>query len=160
MIVSFTPAILARIFICSLALILSLHVAYADEVSNYVKDGAVIGGVDPVGYFVEMRPVPGDPLYAIEWNGATWRFSSAGNRDAFVANPAMFAPQYGGFCALAMSYGKKLPINPEAFKIVDGKLYLNASKEAQTEFEKDELGTIARANAQWKNVEHIAADKL
>jgi YHS domain-containing protein len=150
----------SHVFSLAVALALSAPSACADEVSNYVKDGLVIGGIDPVAYFVEMRPVAGDPAFAIEWNGATWLFSSTTNRDAFVANPTVFAPQYGGYCALAMSYGKKTPIDPSAFKIIDGKLYLNASLAARKAFEADEGGTIARANDHWKRMEQSPAAEM
>ena len=86
------------------------------------------------------------------WKGAVWRFSSAENRALFVSDPEAYAPQYGGYCAQALSDGALASTIPEAWKIVDGKLYLNYSLQAQQEWESDIPGKIARADGFWPDV--------
>ncbi len=116
------------------------------------RAGAAIEGVDPVAYFAEGRPVKGDRAFEHAWMGATWRFASQANRDAFAADPARFAPQYGGYCAWAVSQGYTATIDPEAWRIVDGKLYLNYSKGVQAKWVKDIPGNIQKANANWPGI--------
>jgi len=134
--------------------------AHADQITNFVQDGVAIAGADPVAYFTQNTSVIGKPGFSADWNGVTWRFASAENRDAFKANPTKFAPQFGGFCATGASFGKKVSIDPGQFKVVDGKLYLNHSPEAQAVFLKDEKGTIAKAETNWSKIETVPADKL
>ncbi len=111
--------------------------------------GKAIRGYDPVAYFTEGRPVEGSAKFTAEWMGATWRFASAANRDSFVAAPERYAPQYGGYCAWAVSQGDTASIDPEAWRIVDGRLYLNYSKSVQGRWEKDIPGNIAKADGNW-----------
>lgn len=114
--------------------------------------GTAIDGTDPVAYFTEGRPVEGSADFTHEWNGATWRFVSAENRDKFKAEPARYAPQYGGYCAWAVSQGYTASTDPEAWKIVDGKLYLNYNKGVQAKWEGDVPGNIAAADGHWPKV--------
>lgn len=115
----------------------------------YTEGDVAIRGADPVAYFTEGRPVAGDPGITAEWGGATWRFASAANRDRFLADPAAAAPQFGGFCAWAVAHGYTAETDPEAWKIVDGRLYLNYSKDVQADWEADIPGFIAKAEANW-----------
>ena len=117
--------------------------------SVFVDDGFAIRGYDPVAYFTEGKPVEGKAEFTAEYEGATWRFASAANRDKFTADPAAFAPQYGGFCAYAVSQGYTAKIEPDAWKIVDGKLYLNYDKRVQRIWEKDIPGYITDADKNW-----------
>ncbi|TYC64929.1 YHS domain-containing protein [Stappia sp. BW2] len=123
--------------------------ASADDITTFTKGGAAIGGTDPVAYFTVGKPVAGSDEYTAEYDEVTWKFSSAENRDKFVANPAKYAPQYGGFCAFGASMGFKVPVVPEAWSIVDGKLYLNNSLNVQDRFEKDVPGNIRKATLNW-----------
>jgi YHS domain-containing protein len=134
--------------------------ASADEIDTFVKDGLALGGTDPVAYFTKGAAVAGDPKFETEWNGVKWRFSSEDNRAAFLAEPAKYAPQYGGYCATGASFGKKVATAPDQFKIVGGKLYLNSSSQAQSMFVGDEPGTISKADANWSKIEKVPADKL
>ena len=118
----------------------------------YVQDDVAIAGADPVAYFTEGAYVPGSEEFSHEWSGATWHFSSAENRDAFATDPQAYAPQYGGFCAWAVSQGYTAAVDPEAWKVVDGKLYLNYDKTIQARWEKDIPGNIAQADANWPEV--------
>ncbi|KPQ05208.1 MAG: YHS domain [Rhodobacteraceae bacterium HLUCCA12] len=114
--------------------------------------GLALRGYDPVAYFVDGRARPGEPEWTAEWDGAEWRFSSADNRDAFVAAPEDYAPQYGGFCAWAVSQGYTAPTNPHAWAIVDGRLYLNVTRRVQRRWERDAQAHIARADANWPDL--------
>ncbi|MEM7544501.1 MAG: YHS domain-containing (seleno)protein [Pseudomonadota bacterium] len=118
----------------------------------YANDGIAIDGTDPVSYFTKGKPVEGSADYTYEWRGATWQFSSAENRDLFAADPVAYAPQYGGYCAYAVSYGSTASTVPEAWKIVDGKLYLNYSSRIQRRWESDIPGYIASADENWPTV--------
>jgi hypothetical protein len=114
------------------------------------KDGKVaIKGYDPVAYFSQGAALKGSPNLAHEWMGAIWQFSSAGNRDLFVKNPEVYAPQYGGYCAYGVSQGHTVSVDPEAWKIVDGKLYLNYSKSVQKTWSGNIPGYIDQANKNW-----------
>jgi YHS domain-containing protein len=123
------------------------------EVRYFADDeGLAIKGTDPVAYFTAGEPVAGSAEFTHTWGGATWQFASAENRDQFAADPEKFAPQYGGFCAWAVSQGYTAPIDPEAWKIVDDKLYLNYDKRIQSRWEKDIPGNIEKANTNWPGV--------
>jgi YHS domain-containing protein len=111
--------------------------------------GLALSGYDPVAYFTDGKPVPGSASFTLEWMGATWRFASAEHRDAFAANPALYAPQYGGYCAWAVSQDHTASSDPEAWKIVDGKLYLNYSRDVQKKWETDVQGNVRKADANW-----------
>lgn len=117
-----------------------------------VENGVAIDGADTVAYFTASEAVIGSAEFAHEWQGATWHFASAENRDLFAANPEQYAPQYLGYCAWAVSQGSTAPIDPEAWKIVDGKLYLNYDKRVQNRWAKDIPGNIAKADANWPGV--------
>ncbi|MGF1459825.1 MAG: YHS domain-containing (seleno)protein [Leptolyngbyaceae cyanobacterium] len=118
----------------------------------FVADDAAIAGADPVAYFTESAYVPGQPEFAYEWSGATWHFASAENRDAFANDPTAYAPAYGGFCAWAVSQGYTAPIDPEAWKIVDNKLYLNYDQRIQARWAQDIPKHIAQADSNWPAV--------
>jgi YHS domain-containing protein len=121
-------------------------------VNSSLLGGVAIEGTDPVAYFEEGKPVEGSSEFEHEWLGATWRFASAENRDAFAADPEKYAPQYGGYCAWAVSQGYTAKIDPAAWKIVDGKLYLNYSPEVQTEWSGDIPGNITKADGNWPKI--------
>ncbi|MEM1161986.1 MAG: YHS domain-containing (seleno)protein [Pseudomonadota bacterium] len=114
--------------------------------------GTAIDGTDPVAYFTEGRPVEGSSDHVHEWNGAKWRFSSAENLALFAADPEKYAPQYGGYCAWAVAQGYTASTDPNAWKIVDGKLYLNYNKSVQTKWEGDIPGHIASADGNWPKI--------
>lgn len=111
-----------------------------------------VGGHDPVAYFTSGKPVEGSKAFTATHSGAEYRFSTAANRDAFKANPAKYAPQYGGYCAWAVSQGYTAPADPKVWKIVDGKLYLNYDAAVGSKWAKDPAGFIAKANANWPKV--------
>jgi len=115
------------------------------------RDGA-IRGHDPVAYFDRKGPVKGAKQFSHPWRGATWYFASAENRDKFAAEPERYAPRYGGYCAYAVAQGYTADIDPSAWSIVDGKLYLNYSLGVRERWNKDIPGYIHKADASWPEV--------
>ncbi|TRD09958.1 YHS domain-containing protein [Erythrobacter insulae] len=112
-----------------------------------------VGGYDTVSYFQGSgEPVKGDTRYTVRYKETEWRFSSQANADAFKENPAAYAPQYGGHCAWAMSRGSLAPGDPQLYKVVDGKLYLNFNRNVQKTWLADIPGFIAKANLAWISV--------
>ncbi len=119
---------------------------------TFATDGVAILGTDPVAYFTLGTPTAGDPAFAHEWNGVTWHFVNAEHRDLFAADPDRYAPQYGGFCAYAVSRGSTAAIDPNAWSIVEDKLYLNLSPRVQSLWERDIPGHISRADQNWPSL--------
>jgi len=115
----------------------------------FSADGAAIHGYDPVAYFTEEKPVKGDPAHSATYQGATWHFASAANRDMFTAAPEKFAPQYGGYCAWAVANNYTATTDPGAWSIKDGKLYLNYSKLVRARWALDKDGNIVSADRNW-----------
>jgi len=120
--------------------------------NNVDSSGLALKGYDPVAYFADSRPVPGRPEFTARHEGATYRFASAASRDLFLAAPARYAPQYGGYCAYGMASGYKAPIEPDAWTIVEGKLYLNYSQSVRSRWSSDIPGYIRKADANWPSV--------
>ncbi len=113
---------------------------------------AAVGGHDPVAYFTAGKPVEGDSRYTLTHKGAEYRFASAANRDAFKANPEKFAPQYGGYCAWAVSQGYTASADPKVWKIVNDKLYLNYNADVGKKWAQDIPGHIRSADGNWPAV--------
>ncbi|MCU0854511.1 MAG: YHS domain protein [Rhodobacteraceae bacterium] len=118
----------------------------------YAEGGIAIDGTDAVAYFTQAAPVAGLAEHQVEWQGAIWRFVSEANRAAFAADPSAYAPQYGGWCAWAVAEGYTASTVPEAWAIVDDRLYLNYSRRVQRQWSRDIPGNIARADANWPGV--------
>jgi hypothetical protein len=125
-----------------------------DEVNTGYMGTVAIQGYDPVAYFLDGRATKGSPDISRKWLGATWYFASAGHRDAFVSKPMNYAPQYGGFCALGVAIKEaSANIDPEAWRIVNGKLYLFAGKEGlEKDFDASAGEVIAKADANWPKI--------
>ena len=115
-----------------------------------------IEGYDPISYFTVRKAIEGSKLFKADQRGVTYYFSSKENRDLFNANPGKYEPQYGGWCAYAMgAKGEKVEIDPETFKIVDGKLYLFYNRffnNTKKTWDKDEANLKQRANANWQKI--------
>ncbi len=133
------------------AIALSPSAASAQQVAQVNTDsaGVAILGYDPVAYFTDAKAVAGEPEFTARHDGATWRFASAEHRDAFVADPVRYAPQYGGYCAYGVAGNYKVKIDPEAWRVEDGKLYLNYDLGVQRRWYSDIPGHIARATRNW-----------
>lgn len=112
-------------------------------------DNIAVQGHDPVAYFTEGKPVKGTKAFTATYQGAEFRFASAASRDAFKADPAKYAPQYGGYCAWAVSQGYHAKGDAKNWKVVDGRLYLNYNTSIQKKWEADIPGFIAAADTNW-----------
>lgn len=127
--------------------------AWAVEPPVYAPDGGpALRGYDAVAYFADGRPVEGRSEYSYQWRGASWQFASQAHLDQFRADPASYAPQFGGYCAWAVSQGYTASADPQAWKIVDGRLYLNYDLDVKRLWEQDVPGNIAKGAANWPKV--------
>jgi YHS domain-containing protein len=124
----------------------------------FTKDDVAIRGYDAVAYFKEQKAVEGKNEFKFDWSGATWKFSSAENLNAFKATPEKFAPQFGGYCAYGISdgAGHKSPTSPEAFTIVDGKLYLNYNLNVRELWNKNQAERISIGKSNWQKLKGTA----
>lgn len=153
---------------CALATFLTAGSAFAGP--QYVDEtGYALSGYDPVAYFSltqsavgtpQPRAIPGKASISAEWNGAKWAFSSEENREKFLADPQKYAPAYDGHCAYGVSKGGKVQANPNLWRIVDGKLYLNIHPPVVGFWEEDIAGNIVLADQNWTQSESKpASDK-
>jgi len=148
-----------RLLIALSAVVLLAGNAWAGP--QYVdKSGYAVSGYDVVSYWStdqssvgspQAKAVPGKSSITADYNGAKWAFSSVANRDAFLADPAKYVPQFDGHCAYGVAQGGKVPANPHLWRIVDGKLYLNINKAVVGFWEEDIAGNISTGNGNWKN---------
>lgn len=144
---------------------LSSGVAVAGE--QYIDgSGYALGGYDPVAYWsLEQSPVgekqpeavPGKASITAEHNDATWAFSSEENKAAFLENPAKYSPQYDGHCAYGVGQGGKVPANPNLWRIIDDKLYVNINPAVVGFFEADLDGNLVAASEKWTELESVEA---
>jgi YHS domain-containing protein len=140
---------IAKLCVTAIFISAALFSFQAGEKVNKTSAGLAIKGYDAVAYFEDGKPVKGTQAYQFQWKGATWRFSSAGHRETFAKNPDRYAPQYGGFCAYGVSERHKAPIDPEAWTIIDGKLYLNYDQQVREDWRKDTKVRIQKADQNW-----------
>ncbi len=141
-----TKKLTVKLIITSAIALSSVH-AWAGDF--FEKDNVAIRGYDPVAYFQAGKPVKGTPDYKFEHKGSMFHFSSQANRDVFAANPTRYAPQYNGFCAFGMASGYKAAIDPNAFTVVNDKLYLNYNKDIQKQWSADVPGNVKKADGEW-----------
>ena len=129
-------------------------VALAKQPAFYTTaaEKLALNGYDPVAYFTVGKPVKGTAAVAATYEGATWYFATEANKATFLAEPAKYVPQYGGYCAWAVSQGYTASADPNVWKIVDGKLYMNYSSAVGANWSKDIAGNITKANANWPKV--------
>ena len=137
-----------------LLLLLVTNTLWAQTSEVYIAGGKAINGYDAVAYFTEGKPVEGTSKFVYTWNGSNWFFSSDKNWQAFKTNPQNYAPQYGGYCAYGMSEGYKAPTDPQAWTIVDGKLYLNYNKEVQKLWMRSQTRHINTADKNWPKLKN------
>ena len=146
--------VIKRLSILSLLLVGMSALAADPPIYSHKSKGA-IRGADPVAYF-DLAPgadaVLGSDAYTHEWMGATWKFANAENRDKFAADPEAYAPQYGGYCAFAVSHNFTKSVQPDVWEIVDGKLYLNFNRTAYRKWAKDKPAAIVRGDSNWPTV--------
>lgn len=149
----------AKIIAATAALITGAT-AFAGVDTGTDGNDVILAGHDPVAYFTENRPVKGSAEYTAAYNGAVYRFASAGNRDTFQANPRKYAPVYGGYCAFGTTLGKKFQVDGKAFRVVDGRLYVNKNLEVYETWKKDVPGNITKADRRWPEIRNVSPDAL
>lgn len=123
--------------------------ALGAQAVNTDRSGLALDGYDAVAYHLDQKAVRGSPEHIALFEGHTYRFATPGHRDAFLADPGRYLPAYGGYCAFGVSRGYKVKVDPEAFTVVDGRLYLNYDKSVQRRWLGDVPGFIARADSNW-----------
>ncbi len=128
--------------------------------SNVSDHQLALKGYDAVAYFDAGAPTAGKSRFTLKHKGVEYRFVNATNRDKFAKNPSRYEPQYGGFCAFGASVGLKLEVDPEAFEIVDDKLYLNNSHDIHNIWLENPDGRIKAANKNWRKIKNTPATKL
>jgi YHS domain-containing protein len=143
-------AVLAAV--AAISLVPSSAAAREPAVYAGIVKGVAVGGYDPVAYFTAGKPLPGKTEFTHEHEGAVWRFANAENLAAFRAEPSKYAPQYGGYCAWAVSQGYTAKGDPNAWSIVGGKLYLNYNKEVQKGWEESKVGNIKKGDGNWPGI--------
>jgi len=129
------------------------------DVSTDANDLA-IHGYDAVSYFTDSKATKGNQKYTATYKSAIYQFSSEENRNQFKQSPEKFAPQFGGFCAMGVALNKKLDTDPTAWKIVDGKLYLNLNKAVQKKWLSDVPGHLTTANRVWSGIQGVSIEQL
>ena len=134
------------------AIALFAQTASAAEPEIFMVDGVAIRGTDPVAFFTDGEVVTGTSEFSVKWKGAIWFFASVENMEMFMGDPGAFAPQFGGYCAFAMSKGYLASTDPEAWTIHEGKLYLNYSVNVRTIWSEDIPGNIALGDANWPTI--------
>ncbi len=145
------PSLIARTM--ALLMLTAVAVAWAAKPPVQVdRAGIALHGYDAVAYFAQNAAVKGTAEHSHSWHGAVWHFSSAANRDTFAGAPEKYAPQYGGYCGYAVSKGSTADIDPKAFTVHDGKLYVNYSTRIMKKWRQDIPGNITKANANWPKV--------
>lgn len=132
------------------------------------RTGFAVSGYDVVAYFglpqtkvgvTQVKPVAGRQDITADYNGATFAFSSDKNRALFLENPSKFVPQYDGHCSYGVAVGNKVPGNPELWRIVDGKLFLNITVDVEATWERDIPGYVTKANRKWGRLEDDRASR-
>jgi YHS domain-containing protein len=139
-----------RILVASF--VLGGNAAWAGSDVNADSQGVALHGYDPVAYHAAGKPTKGQVKHQASHRGTTYYFSSAANRDRFQGQPDRYIPQYGGYCAMGAALGKKLDVDPLAWRIVDGKLYLNVNADIQRKWLTDVHGHIAQADRNWSDI--------
>jgi len=122
------------------------------EPLNLSPDGLILKGHDPVAYFTERDALLGDPDISATHDGARYHFATQANRAAFLAEPERYAPAYGGHCSYGVRMGQKLDIDPEAWRIVDGRLFVQLDHGTRLVWMLDETNNIEVADAVWPQI--------
>jgi len=123
-----------------------------DPIYTGMFSSKALDGYDTVAYFKLNKAVEGSSQYSTEYKDATWLFSSEENRQAFVADPEKYAPQYGGYCAYAVSNDSTASGDPELWSILDGKLYLSYNKSISKKWDKNKQNIVVNADKNWPTV--------
>lgn len=140
------------VLIMALLMPLSVNAAEKDPIYTGLFNNLAVSGYDTVAYFTEGRPVKGDRRFSTQYQGAEWRFSSQRNLELFLGDPDAYAPQYGGYCAYAVSQGETASAEPDLWTIHEGKLYLNFNRRINTTWRENREDFIKQADQAWPAV--------
>jgi YHS domain-containing protein len=140
----------------ALSLLLLLMAGFAGRAEGgwFGNEDVAIKGYDPVSYFKTGRAIQGDASFSYKWHKLTWHFVNKEDLALFSENPEKYAPQYDGYCSWAMTMAQKAKTDPEVWKIVDGKLYLNCSRASFEQWRKDIPGNIRKADRNWMKLKN------
>mgnify|MGYP001472886927 CR=1 FL=1 len=141
-----------RLLCAAFCLLITIAGCALDPVNKSWFGGVAIKGYDPVAYFTDRKPAKGQKKFSMKWQGATWLFASEEHLKLFKAKPEAYAPRYGGYCAWAVSQGNTAGIDPNAWDIVDGKLYLNYNLKVQQKWQADQQNLIQQADKLWPDL--------
>ncbi len=143
-----------KLFLFVLLTIFSAVQINAQQKQVFSKNNIAVNGYDVVAYFTVSKPVKGDDKYVVNWKDANWLFVSAEHAFLFKANPEKYVPQYGGYCAFGCSRGYKAKTDPDAWTIVNGKLYLNYNSTVKDTWSKNIENYIKKADEAWANIKN------
>jgi len=151
-----------KLFLAGIAVLFSLTIGNAQlvlRVKHYnLEKGIAIQGYDPVAYFNQSKALKGNKQFAATVEGVTYYFINAANKDIFLKDSKKYEPQYGGWCAYAMgANGEKVEVDPETFKVVNGKLYLfyhTWANNTLNKWNKDEANLKTKADKNWTAIYH------
>ena len=152
-----TSSIKARLLGILASLFMMQSIAFSADPTDF---GVAVQGYDLVGYFADHKPVKGNGDHVVVHDGLNYLFASDEHKKMFEANPDKYLPQYGGWCAFGTAVGKKIPSDPLAWTIVDGKLYLNLNDRVQKIWSKDIPGYIKKADANWPKIKDKNSSNL
>jgi len=138
-----------KLSLTTIVLFVAAHLAHAGEAINVDQQGLALQGYDPVGYFTDSKPIKGNPKFTATYKGGTYHFASAAHMKTFAADPAKYAPQFGGFCGYAASINKLAPIEVEYFQVLQGRLILQHNEKAWKLWHQDVEGNLKKADANW-----------
>ena len=144
-------------------LVVFIAIATLSSVASASEDkhsNPAVQGYDVVSYQTEKRPVRGNGHFTASHDGALYLFSSQENLDLFKASPAKYVPAYNGFCAYGVAVGKKFTGDPEVWRVVNGRLFLNLDAEIQDLWFKDTAGQISKADKKWPTIQNKNASEL
>jgi YHS domain-containing protein len=148
-------------FLSLLAIVLFSQFTFAANIDmNVDANDVTLHGYDTVAYFTKSKPVKGSNKFVATYKNAIYHFANEENRDLFRGNPMKYAPQFGGYCGMGVALEKKLDVDPNAFTIVDGKLYMNLNLAVRKKWSEDIPGNIMTANENWIELKTIPAEEL
>ena len=149
-----------KLFVLGIVALIATAVSAPAFALDYTHSMPGAGGYDVVAYFTDGKPMRGNGYHVTDYRGVTYAFTSDEHKKLFEANPSKYAPAYGGWCAYGVAVGKKFVADPEVWKIVDGKLYLNLDRNIQSKWNKDIPGYIKKADTNWYQIKDKAPGDL
>jgi hypothetical protein len=138
-----------KLMIYALTLFLTTAGAYAQKAEIFSTEGRAIKGYDIVAFFKDSAAIEGLESFSYRWKGTAWLFSKKENRDAFIASPSTYEPQYGGYCAYGAADGHKAPTETNTWTVINGKLFFNYNSKVKELWNKDRSALIKKANENW-----------